>query len=97
MARETKREWLKIRSKWLKAHPPNHQGYYECYLCHTWINYSEITLDHIIPKSNASNYSSRHDWSNLAPCCGKCNSEKGSQHGETYQEKALRYRGNTIV
>lgn len=74
----TKRDWLKTRSKWLRENPPNHQGYYECYICGKWVDYSEITLDHIIPRSNRPDLV--HDFSNLAPCCYKCNSAKGSKH-----------------
>jgi len=73
----TKREWLNTRSRWLKENPPNHQGYYICYLCDKWVDSSEITLDHIIPRS--IDRSLIHDFSNLKPCCYKCNAEKGSK------------------
>lgn len=71
--------WLKIRAEWKKQNPPNFQGYYICYLCGTWIPENELTLDHVIPKSNAKNYANRHDFNNLKPCCYPCNSKKGSK------------------
>lgn len=71
--------WLKIRKQWVKDNPPNFQGYYQCYICFRWIPENELTLDHVIPKSNAQNYANRHDPENLKPCCYTCNSEKGSK------------------
>lgn len=74
-------EWLRIRKQWLKDNPPNHEGYYMCYICGRWIAASVITIDHVIPRSNANNYANRHDVSNLRPCCWSCNNKKGSKHG----------------
>ena len=71
--------WQKVRREWVKLNPPNFQGYWICYLCNKWIDKYELTLDHVIPKSNAINYSARHDDGNLRPCCGTCNTEKGSK------------------
>lgn len=71
--------WQRTRRKWFKLHPPNHQNYYECYLCGRWVLASDITLDHVIPRSNAFNYAVRHDFDNLKPCCECCNSKKGSR------------------
>jgi len=61
----------------LKDNPPNHQGYYECYICLKWVDYTEVTLDHVIPRSRAPHL--RYDLDNLRPCCGTCNSNKGSK------------------
>jgi len=72
------RKWLRTRKKWINTNPPNHEGYYECYLCHKFITLDEMTLDHIIPRSHAPEL--RFEFSNLAPCCGPCNTKKGSQH-----------------
>lgn len=71
------KEWLKTRRAWLKANPPNFEGYYECYLCHKWVPAEDITLDHVISRTRAPGR--RQDISNLEPCCSKCNSDKGSK------------------
>lgn len=73
------KEWLKILKQWKKDHPPNFQGYYTCHICKGWVHESEVTLDHVIPRSNAKNYTNRHDDSNLQPAHGLCNNEKGSK------------------
>lgn len=73
----TTKEWLKTRTEWLRANWPNHQGYYECYICGKWVDSSEITLDHVIPRSKAPEL--RLDMANLKPCCYNCNQEKGSK------------------
>lgn len=70
--------WAKARKLWFKNNPPNHEGYYICYLCNYWVPAKEITLDHIIPRSARPDL--RYEQSNLAPACWSCNSEKGSKH-----------------
>lgn len=69
--------WKKCREDWVKLNPPNHEGYYVCYLCHKWVHETELTLDHIIPRSRAPHLRYVHE--NLAPCCWECNTEKGSK------------------
>ena len=71
------KKWLKTRTLWLKNNPPNHQGYYICYICNKWIDKAEITIDHIIPRSKAPEL--RFDPSNLMACCYNCNNNKGSK------------------
>jgi len=75
-------KWQEIRAEWIKNHPA---PYYICYLCGVQMDVTALTLDHVIPKSNAANYSKRHDDANLEPACYTCNGKKGSRHGkETY-------------
>jgi len=75
-------KWLKTRAKWFKKNPPNHQGYYKCSYCYKWVK--QITLDHIISRSNAP--ALRHDLANLTPACFKCNADKGSLSAEQYKK-----------
>lgn len=70
-------KWLSFRKKWLKNHPPNHQGYYTCYICLRQIPAEEITLDHVIPRSRRPDLV--FDENNVRPACGQCNTDKGSK------------------
>lgn len=72
--------WLRIRGQYLRDNPPNHQGYYICAICGSWVHHRVITVDHIIPRSNAHNYAHRNDYSNLQLACWNCNNAKGSKH-----------------
>ena len=78
------RQWLRVRNAYLKANPPNHQGYYVCSYCGRWIPANEVTVDHIIARSKAPQLRFKH--SNLTVACGVCNAEKGSK---TYDVKEL--------
>lgn len=71
------RKWARTRKSWKKHNPPNHQGYYICYICGKWVNEEEVTLDHIIPRSRDPKL--RYRFDNIQPCCLKCNTQKGSQ------------------
>lgn len=71
------RKWNRKRASWKRQNPPNHQGYYTCYLCGKYVEGSEMQLDHIIPRSRAPEL--RFEMSNLAPSCPKCNRKKGSK------------------
>lgn len=70
--------WKVARAEWLEKHRPNHQGYYECYICGTWVEEANITLDHVQPRSSRQDL--RYNMNNIQPCCWTCNSEKGSKH-----------------
>lgn len=70
-------KWLAFRKKWLLDNPPNHEGYYECYICGRWILAKEVTLDHILPRSRRPDLVL--DYSNIRPCCASCNFSKGSK------------------
>lgn len=79
------KQWSAVRKEWLKNNPPNHQGYYECYLCYKWVIASEITLDHILARSKRPDL--RFDSNNLRPCCWECNKEKGSKTIEISEDQ----------
>lgn len=68
--------WEQVRASWMARYGTNHI----CYICHKKLDKTTLTLDHVIPKSNARNYANRHDDSNLKPACWTCNSSKGSKH-----------------
>lgn len=65
-------------AKWKRTQEPNHEGYFECYICHKWITYLEA--EHV--KSKARNPKLRTDPNNLKPTCDPCNSKKGSQDND---------------
>ena len=48
---------------------------YTCQYCHKTLPSSEMTLDHVIPRSRAG----ESTWENLVACCHKCNNRKGSR------------------
>ena len=47
----------------------------QCQYCATHFPNSELTLDHIIPKSRGG----RNTWENLVVACKKCNQKKGAK------------------
>lgn len=75
------KQWLATRKTWFRKNPPNHEGWYECYICGKWIKPYETTLDHV--KSRSRHPELRFVQSNLKPCCYDCNREKGSKDGDT--------------
>lgn len=75
-------KWQDFRKKYLELHPPNHEGYYICYLCHKWVTAEDITLDHVEARSHSAHL--RYNEDNIEFCCGPCNSRKGSQSLENY-------------
>lgn len=68
--------WRSVREKWIATHPEP----WNCYICAVRLDSDTLTLDHVIPRSNAKNYANRHDDTNIRPACFRCNSEKGSKH-----------------
>jgi 5-methylcytosine-specific restriction endonuclease McrA len=68
--------WNQVRNEWLIENGT----YHDCYICGVKLNETTLTIDHVIPRSNAKNYANRHDPSNLRPACWTCNSLKGSKH-----------------
>jgi len=48
---------------------------YTCQYCHRTLPSSDLTLDHVIPRSRAGETA----WENLVTCCHPCNNRKGSR------------------
>lgn len=46
---------------------------YECQYCHKKFSYSQLTLDHVIPKK----YGGKTSWDNCCASCSPCNGKKG--------------------
>ncbi len=51
---------------------------YTCQYCQRVLSASELTLDHVIPRSRHGETS----WENLVACCNACNNHKGSRTPE---------------
>jgi 5-methylcytosine-specific restriction endonuclease McrA len=51
---------------------------YTCQYCHRTMSSSELTLDHVVPRSRAGETT----WENLVACCHPCNNRKGSRTPE---------------
>lgn len=51
---------------------------YTCQYCSKTLPSSELTLDHVIPRSRAGESS----WENLVACCNPCNNRKGNRTPE---------------
>lgn len=83
------KKWVQTRNQWIKDNPPNHLGCYICGICGGILHVDELTLDHVVPRSNFRNYDKRDDYSNLQPAHYFCNTEKGSKHSvDTSKRKA---------
>lgn len=52
---------------------------YTCQYCGDKLSYSQLTLDHIIPKSRSSNTRHQTDWLNIVASCKDCNAQKGNR------------------
>jgi 5-methylcytosine-specific restriction endonuclease McrA len=59
---------------------------YACQYCHKSVPASELTLDHVIPRSRGGDSS----WENLVACCHHCNNKKGSRTPDEAGMKLLR-------
>jgi 5-methylcytosine-specific restriction endonuclease McrA len=51
---------------------------YTCQYCHKTLPSTELTLDHVIPRSRAGETT----WENLVACCHPCNNRKGNRTPE---------------
>jgi 5-methylcytosine-specific restriction endonuclease McrA len=51
---------------------------YTCQYCHKTLPSSELTLDHVVPRSR----SGESTWENLVACCNPCNNRKGNRTPE---------------
>jgi 5-methylcytosine-specific restriction endonuclease McrA len=59
---------------------------YTCQYCHHTLPSSELTLDHVIPRSRAG----ESTWENLVACCHACNNRKGNRTPEEAGMKLVR-------
>jgi len=59
---------------------------YTCQYCHRTLPSSELTLDHVVPRSRAG----ESNWENLVACCNPCNNKKGSRTPEEAGMKLAR-------
>ncbi len=59
---------------------------YSCQYCHKTLPSSELTLDHVVPRSRAGETT----WENLVACCHHCNNRKGSHTPEEAGMKLAR-------
>ncbi len=66
-----------VRRKWYKNNPPDHSGFWYCYLCGKAITKEEVELDHVLSRSRHPEL--RFEISNLKPACHTCNFDKGSR------------------
>ena len=57
-----------------------------CQYCGTVLGSSELTLDHVMPRSRGGNSS----WENLVTCCHPCNRRKGNQMPQEARMKLMR-------
>lgn len=76
------KQWLEDRAVWVTNNPPNHEGYWECYLrisprCLGWIDVDQLNVEHV--KGRKRHPEERRNQSNLKPACGPCNELKGSR------------------
>jgi 5-methylcytosine-specific restriction endonuclease McrA len=56
---------------------------YTCQYCQRTLPSSELTLDHVVPRSRTGETT----WENLVACCHRCNNHKG---GRTPEEAGMR-------
>jgi 5-methylcytosine-specific restriction endonuclease McrA len=59
---------------------------YTCQYCQRIMPSSDLTLDHVVPRSRAGESS----WENLVACCHHCNNRKGNRTPEEAGLKLLR-------
>jgi 5-methylcytosine-specific restriction endonuclease McrA len=59
---------------------------YTCQYCHRTGSASDLTLDHVIPRSRGG----ETNWENLVACCHQCNNRKGNRTPEEAGFKLLR-------
>lgn len=68
-------DWLRFRKHWLDDNPPLDNGHYICGICGHWVPDSEVTLDHIEPRTAENMF----NIDNIQPAHGYCNYQKGSK------------------
>lgn len=60
---------------------------YTCQYCERVLPSSELTLDHVTPRSRGGESS----WENLVACCHRCNNRKGSRLPEEVGMRLVRH------
>lgn len=81
-------QWIEDRHEWIKNNPPDHAGYWYCYLqispnCQRRMTIETLTLDHV--KGRGRHPHLRRDQKNFKPACAPCNELKGSKELEEVQ------------
>lgn len=82
---DTTREWLIYIPKWKAENPPLDNGCYLCGICGEWVHGSEVTLDHIEPRTADNIF----DKENIQPAHWGCNSWKGSRRIKPVVDKEV--------
>lgn len=59
----------------------------ECAYCHSNIEDTKLTLDHLIPYSEGGS----NDQTNLVTCCHRCNSSRGTKDWKEFAESVAQY------
>lgn len=59
---------------------------YKCQYCGTKCSTSELTYDHVVPRSKGG----QTVWDNIVSCCYKCNARKGGRTPEQARMKLLK-------
>ena len=67
---------MQATKQWRNENKPNHQGFYECYLCGRWITADEMQVEHT--KSRARHPDLRTEKTLFKQSCYSCNESKGS-------------------
>ena len=62
------------------------RDHHTCQFCGRVLPASELTLDHVLPRSQGG----KSTWENLVACCHPCNNRKGDRTPETAGIKLLR-------
>lgn len=78
------KDWLRFRSHWLRDNPPLDNNCYLCGICGRWVEHTEVTLDHIEPRTAENMF----DENNIQPSHGYCNYSKGSQRWQPKVSRA---------
>lgn len=78
-------DWLRFRRRWLLDNPPLDNHCYLCGICGRWVEATEVTLDHIEPRTAENMFL----YSNIQPAHGLCNYKKGSQRWEPKVSKEV--------
>ncbi|QDU64379.1 HNH endonuclease [Planctomycetes bacterium Pan216] len=70
---------------------------YRCAYCHKNFSVGELTLDHVVPRSQ----NGKTTWENVVTCCVRCNVKKGGrtpeQAGMKLHRKEIKPKTNPVV